>query len=348
MSMKVGGCIPLVAVFLVLSAPAGQEPKQTQLPPLPDLEGFAGMFAGVSRGRLFAAGGSNFPNKKPWDGGTKVWYDTVFVLDCPDGKWQVAGKLLRKLAHGVSAQIDDGLLCAGGADGDQHYPDCFMLEWTEGNPTTRKLPALPRACAYAGGIRLGDMVFIAGGIETPDATSAMKTFWALDLKKPDAGWKALDSWPGPGRILPVMASHAGVLYLFSGAELSAGKDGKPVRTYLRDAYAFTPGKGWKKLADLPRAAAGAPSPAPTVGGRIRVISGDDGTMVGFEPRAKHPGFPRDVLAYDPKTDRWETTTDVTISRATAPVVEWNGRPVIVGGEVRPGIRTPDVVGVGIP
>ena len=39
--------------------------------------------AGVSGGALLVAGGANFPDKKPWQGGTKVWYDTVFVLDEP-------------------------------------------------------------------------------------------------------------------------------------------------------------------------------------------------------------------------------------------------------------------------
>ena len=45
----------------------------TQLPSIPDREGFAGPFAGVSGGALLVAGGANFPDKKPWEGGTKVW-----------------------------------------------------------------------------------------------------------------------------------------------------------------------------------------------------------------------------------------------------------------------------------
>jgi N-acetylneuraminate epimerase len=337
--MKFSALVALIALSCAGLAPADE------MPPLPDAEGFAGMFAGVSDGKLLAGGGANFPDKKPWDGGVKAWSDIVFVLDKPGGKWAVAGKLPRKLGYGVSAPLAAGVLCIGGADADKHYSDCFLLEWTDGKLATRKFPALPKACGYAAGARLGDAVFVAGGSEKPDATTALKTFWTLDLTKPDADWKALDAWLGPGRILPIVAVHDGVFYLFSGAELTAGKDGKPARTYLRDAYGYTPDKGWKKLADLPRAAVAAPSPAPVVGGRLLVISGDDGTKVNFTPPAKHPGFPRDVLAYDPKADRWETTTAVAISRATAPVVEWNGRPVIVSGELRPGVRTPEVIKV---
>ena len=44
-----------------------------KLPPLPDREGFAGSFAGVSGDALLVAGGANFPGAKPWEGGAKAW-----------------------------------------------------------------------------------------------------------------------------------------------------------------------------------------------------------------------------------------------------------------------------------
>src|SRR5262245_38835917 len=99
-----------------------------QLPALPDVEGFAGSYAGVSHGALLFAGGANFPDKKPWDGGKKVWYDTVYVLERPNGTWEVAGKLPRALGYGVSVTHGDGVVCAGGSDRDRHYSDVFRLE----------------------------------------------------------------------------------------------------------------------------------------------------------------------------------------------------------------------------
>ncbi|MFN6050335.1 MAG: galactose oxidase, partial [Planctomycetia bacterium] len=50
-----------------------QQQGWEKLPPLPDEAGFASMFAGVAGEKLVAAGGANFPDKKPWEGGTKVW-----------------------------------------------------------------------------------------------------------------------------------------------------------------------------------------------------------------------------------------------------------------------------------
>ena len=84
-------------LVLLAAAPVFAEAGWSRLPPLPDREGFAGPFAGVSDGALLVVGGANFPDKKPWEGGTKNWYDTIFVLDRPDGQWKTAGRLPRSL-----------------------------------------------------------------------------------------------------------------------------------------------------------------------------------------------------------------------------------------------------------
>src|SRR4051812_21821743 len=136
--------LSLVLASFSLSAFAGE---WKQLPSLPNAEGFAGSFAGVSNGALLVAGGTNFPGKKPWEGGAKVWYDTVFVLESPDSKWKVVGKLPRPLGYGASVTYDNGLVCAGGSDADRHYADVFRLEWSRGQLKTTSLPLLPMPIA---------------------------------------------------------------------------------------------------------------------------------------------------------------------------------------------------------
>src|SRR4051812_9568015 len=62
--------------------------------PVPDADGFAGSFAGVSNGALIVAGGSNFPGDgRPWTHGVKTYYDKIFILEKPDGDWKAAGHL---------------------------------------------------------------------------------------------------------------------------------------------------------------------------------------------------------------------------------------------------------------
>ncbi len=322
------------------STTAGLEWKA--LAPLPDREGFAAPFAGVSGGALLVAGGANFPDKKPWEGGAKVWHDTVFVLEDPGGAWRVAGRLPRPLGYGVSVTTPDGVLCLGGSDAKRHYADAFLLQWNDDKLRRRKMPSLPGPCANMTGALAGNVVYLAGGTDSPVATNALKTFWSLDLAAKRPRWQALEPWPGPARMLAVASAHDGAFYLFSGVDLHPGADGKPARIYLRDAYRYAPGTGWQRLRDLPRAAVAAPSPALLRDSRLLVISGDDGVLATFEPKSKHPGFPRDVLAYDPRNDSWSNLGDTPLSRAAVPVVEWRGRAVIPNGEVRPGVRSPEV------
>lgn len=317
--------------------------RWSQLPSIPDKVGFAGPFAGTHNGVLLVAGGANFPDRLPWEGGTKVWYDSVFKLDKPDGRWKVAGKLPRPLGYGVSLSTSEGVFCIGGSDANQHYPDCFRLQWNHGELHTTILPNLPKPCANFCGAVIGNTIYVAGGIETPTSTNAMKTFWSLDLAAKELHWQALEPWPGAARMLGVTAVCDDLFYLVSGADLSSDEQGKPVRTYLTDAYCYRPGVGWNRIADLPRPTVAAPTPAPTKGSsRFLILSGDDGSLVNFLPADAHPGFPKSILAYDALTDSWQTVGEVPAGHVTTSIVQWNDRFVMPNGEIRPGVRTPTV------
>jgi N-acetylneuraminic acid mutarotase/MFS family permease len=314
-----------------------------QLASVPDRIGFAGAFAGVTNDVLLVAGGANFPERLPWEGGRKQWYDSVFVLDQPEGSWQVAGTLPRPLGYGISISTANGLICIGGGDAHQHYRDVFRLEWTEGRLRTVSLPPLPRPCAFGSGALLGNTVYVAGGLERPDATETMKTFWSLELAHLEDGWREREPWPGRERMLAVPAAGAGSFFLISGTRLDPGPQGKPVREYLTDAYRYTPGEGWRRIADVPRAVVAAASPAPVRGeAQVLVLGGDDGTDVHFQPPEKHPGFSRTVLAYSIDNDSWEPVGTLPFSRATVPLVSWRGLHVVCNGEASPGIRSPEV------
>ncbi len=325
----------LLFMSLTVAATAA-DLKWSQLPPLPDERGFAGSFAGVSSGALIVAGGTHFIDKMPWEGGTKLWYDTVYALEQSDGPWRVVGKLPKPNGYGVSLTMKNGLVIVGGGNATEHFREVFWLE------DHVALPPLPKPCAFMSGCVLDDVIYIAGGIETPTATSAMNTFWSLHLKKLGAQWQELPPCPGKPRILSCMAAANGAVHLFSGASLKPGPDGKPEREWLNDAWAYKQDTGWQKLPNMPRVAVAAPNPAPVVDGKILIIGGDDGKNVNFEPKSKHPGFPRDVLVFDLKLQSWSTSGEVPFSLVTTNAVLWNNQIVIPGGEARPGVRSPQV------
>lgn len=348
LALKRTGRFALFCLLLLPETLAAGEPGQAALrwhllPPLPDPIGFAGPFAGVSGDALVVAGGANFPDQPPWQGGKKQWHDTIFVLDEPNGTWKTAGKLPRPLAYGVSLTTRDGVVCAGGGDALRHEKYAFLLHWEDGHVRTSPLPDLPRPCAFLSGALLGDTVYLAGGIETPDTTTALKTFWALDLSRAPRHWQELEPWPGPERMLAVTAAQDGAFFLISGTRLKPGADGQAVREYLSDAYRYLPGQGWTRIADAPCPVVAAPSPAPTLGRtELLVLGGDDGSHVDFKPLDQHPGFSRRILAYDTRADAWTARGELPFSLVTVPQVPWRGYVVVPGGECRPGTRSPQV------
>jgi len=328
----------------------------SELKPLPDDVGFAGPFAGVSGGALIVAGGANFPEGYPWDGGTKIYHDRIFVLTDPGGEWQLAEqKLPRTVAYGVSVAVPsrDAVVCIGGNNAEQTFADVFELGYGDGVVSVKALPSLPVRSTMGAGLAIGGSVYFAGG-EVGGTTH--QKFFKLDLSAEKPAWEELP-WPAgaAGRILSVAGAHGDEFFLFGGADL--GSDRWDKRSYLSDAWAFdTVAARWRRLADLPGHATAGPSPAlPSGYSHLLLLGGASRDFVDSQHAARpdtngagveHPGFPKRVLAYHTITNTWMeagTMPADTHAPVTVPTVLWKGRYVVPSGEVKPGIRSPQVL-----
>ncbi|HMJ90389.1 MAG TPA: hypothetical protein VK530_11260 [Candidatus Acidoferrum sp.] len=314
-----------------------------RLDPLPNAAGVAAPFVGVSGGALIVAGGANFPERKPWEGGTKAWHDDVFVLEQPTGRWKRAGQLPRQLAYGVSVTHGDELICVGGSDAQRHYAEVFALSFRNDQLVVRTLPSLPFPVANACGVMLNDTLYITGGIAKPDATNALTNFFALRLNERELIWRELPSWPGTPRMLAMAAVQDNALFIVGGVELVQTNSGASARRYLRDAYRFDPERGWRSIAALPFALAAAPSPAPlAMNAGFFILGGDDGSRAAIAPSSTHPGFNDQVLFYDTKRDAWSRVGTAPAPRVTVPNVLWRDHWIVPSGEMRPGVRSPEI------
>ena len=308
---------------------------------------------------MLVAGGANFPDGgAPWTGSVKKWHNQIFALESPVGEWKEAGELPVPLGYGVSVTWGDALLCFGGSNESGHFADAFMLRYKNGEITTEILPSMPANIANTCGVVIGDVVYIAGGTNAPDSKESANIFWSLDLSKKAAErkWVVLPTWPGASRMLSVAGGLDGEFYLFSGASL---KDGK--REYLKDAFKYSPAKGWNKIADLPGPAVAAPSTAYASGkNKLFIFGGDDGELapIASDLKEKHPGFSIDILVYDSSCDKWSISGKISTDKkedsgpnpngsvwapVTTPLAVWNGDIILPGGEVRPATRTPRVL-----
>jgi arylsulfatase A-like enzyme len=311
--------------------------------PLPDLpQASSGQMSGVSNGTLLVVGGSYFKTSI-FEGGQKLWLDTILALE-PNGEaWKLAGRLDHPLGYGAAVSFDDGMIVVGGSDGARHYADVWRLRWKNGRLEKTALPALPQPLANMGAAVIGRTIFVAGGQIAPASTEAAKTLFALDLGAREPKWKTLDPIPGSARILPVVVSQGGALFVVSGAELLPGADGKVSRRYLNDGWRYTPGAdnhSWRRIAEVPQPVVAAPA-IDDGSSRILVFGGDDGANAHrvFELKDNHPGFSRDILAYDTATDKWSKEGELPVSLVTTSAVKRQGAVVIPGGEDRPGHRS---------
>ncbi len=397
----------VAALAVALGAEAwAAELRWDRLPALPPSAGqsvqpgVAGPYAGVHGDALLVAGGANFPEKMPWDGGAKLWWDDVWVLENLSAKtprWVTDKRftLPRRMGYGVSVDTPEGTIWVGGHDAERCYAEVYLFSWDAKARELRRaeLPPLPEPLSFMAGALVGNTLFVAGGQTTMKNAVAAKSFWALDLARRGRGaaefrWEALPAWPGPARVLPVAAALRGPrgmeFFLASGRLPEAGK----ATRLLSDAYAFDPvARTWRVLPPVGDGVrtgwsvmAGS---AATVGDEVWIFSGDRGEMFleleahdlaiadlraagaerpevarAIEARlaakraiyTAHPGFAREVLAFDGRKNGWRVAGTMPAGLApqvTTLAVRHGGAWLLPSGEVKPGIRTPEVVRVTV-
>jgi N-acetylneuraminate epimerase len=338
--------LPLAAALALAPAAHSSDFKVTPMSPVSDPIGFAGAFAGVHRGHLIAGGGANFPDGvMPWDGGKKVWHERLFTIDLNqvDAVWKPAGKLPVRNGYGVSLTVAEGVVIIGGSDEVRHLAEVHLMTLAgDQQATFRNLPSLPEPLAQMSGAAVGRKIHICGGIPSASATTASNRHWILDLDSLGRGWSEAPILPASGRILATAAAVGPQFIIAGGCSLAPDEAGKPARTYLHDVWSYSDQK-WSRLADLPRASVAAASPAPVMGDSFFIVSGDDGKQSGLASPAQHKGFTSEVLRCEVGKNRWTAIGDLSVpAPVTLPTAPWKDGCVFFNGEIKPGVRTPQV------
>jgi len=334
--------------------------------------GVAGPLTGVHNDVLIVAGGANFPDGLPWNGGKKKYQDEIFVLQQKrKGNFQwldtKAFNLPVATAYGANVNTEQGIAYLGGENESGISKAAFLLQWNKQSEKVeiRNLPDLPIPLTNASAAVNKNIIYVAGG-ETLNAVSA--NFYSLDLNNTAGGWKQLPDLPyAVSNAVMVVQSNSEQqkIYLLGGRK----KNTNAVSSFYNSVFAFDVNtKTWEEKKSIPSPKAAGTGVA--VGKNyILLFGGDDGTTFNkteslimaisnekdeikkqelVEQKNKlqiaHPGFKPDVLLYNTVTDEWQKLADIPFAvPATTTAVFWDNCVFIPSGEIKAGVRTAQIL-----
>jgi N-acetylneuraminate epimerase len=328
--------------------------------------GVAGAIAGVYKNKFIVAGGANFPDAMPWLGGKKKYSNELFVY-IKKGKsvsLQQRTNLPFNIAYAASCSTTKGVLVAGGENENGISDKVFLLQLVVNSLqlVIQNLPDLPIAITNASITSIGNKIYIAGG-ET--VTGVSHQFLVIDLKKISDGWRQLSA-------IPKQVSHAVLLtkddriYLIGGRK----KNSNGISDLYNSVFVFDLlTNQWTEKKSLPYALSA--GTGAVYKNQIVLFGGDKGetfhrteeliaavnvatdeitekklTDAKTALQSSHPGFSKEVLAYNINTNEWNKVGSIPYDTpVTTIAVTWNNCFFIPSGEIKAGVRSPYILSV---
>lgn len=376
----------LISIFtLMTSYSSAQKPvltiswkKISSIPDAGDAKtslGLAGAINGVNNDVLIVAGGSNFPDKLPWEGGKKVYYDKIFVLEKNGYEYcwnkNVKSVLAQSIAYCGNTSTPSGIVYVGGENENGISNKCSLLTWNkkENAVDIKPLPELPVALTNIAVTNIDDVVYAVGGDEQNNSSNS---FFSLDLKDKNLDWKKLPDLPVALANATVVAQNSKsvkMIFIIGGRSKTASG----ISDLHNTVFAFDIQKNqWKRCADISNdahttnlSAAGGVA----LGNNEILITGFDNgkifhqieTLISKISKAKtpeekqklteeknnlsiyHKGFDKSLLLYNTDSNAWTKIGELPFpAHVTTTDVKWGNEVIVSNGEIKPGVRTPDV------
>ncbi|MGL2992818.1 kelch repeat-containing protein [Flavobacterium sp. TSSA_36] len=338
--------------------------------------GLAGAINGVHKDVLIVAGGANFPEKMPWEGGQKKYYNTIQVLEKKGDNYswntEVDTYLPEPIAYCGVTSTDLGVAYVGGENKNGYSKKGYLLKWgkAKNEVTFYHLPDLPKALSNIALSNYEKVLYAVGGDETQNSS---KDFYSLNLNETHLQWKRLADLPlalANATAVVQETKEGPCLFVFGGRTKKVSGISELHSTTF--SYNFNQ-KQWKEVASITDGntimnySAGAAVPLGK--SKILLLGGDNGEIfhrietylskIALAETTKekevllaqknelvtqHQGFYRGILAYDTITDSWEKIGELPfLTPVTTNACLWEEAIVLSNGEIKPGVRTPNIM-----
>lgn len=323
--------------------------------------GLSGVVSGVVGDQIIIAGGNNFPEGLPWEGGIKKYYNRVIVYNNQKDTLlnTFTFNLPANVAYAAVAQLKDGIFYAGGENENGPLSSAYFIKKSKSQSfEIIELPSLPIAISNAVAVATENAVYVLGGANKEGVSNKV---WKLALNNIKKGWTAQASMPQPTAFTAAAIANEHI-YIMGGR----CKETNGISKIYKEVYAFdVENNFWEQKASLPETVSAACAVA-IDNNKILFIGGDkivvfhevemlaakiaatadttikkELTVVKNNLQKTHPGFSKDVLAYDATLNKWSPYAQLNF---TAPVTTsaflFNHKILLPVGEIKPGIRTP--------
>ena len=320
-------CAAITCLLLTFSCSSGE--KVVQMPSLDGI-GLSGLYAGKIGERLFVAGGCNFPDKPLTEGGKKKFYDEIWALG--DEGWDLMGTLPEPSAYGAYLCSDDGILIMGGANADGTSDKVWLLSSENG---TEELDPLPKPLEQAAWYFINGRIYLAGGLSNGEPSLEVFSF-------DDGEWTAIATLPRP--LVQGIATMSGdTLCIWGGFD-------PPAKEAVAGGYALDLKTGeWSPLQAGCTFVGASPLDGYATGGcdteiftAAQHLSGEALLEYQLQP-IEYYRFRPELLRFNPESLQWELVAQYPhLARAGAAIARYGNGIVTVGGELKPGVRTPEV------
>lgn len=332
--------------------------------------GVSACYAGQIGDYLVVAGGCNFPEA----GKPKKYYAGVYAarMDRAALQWRLVGFLPEAAAYGATVASGDSLLFLGGNNTEHALAAVYSVRLNSAGTdvSINRLADLPATADNMAVALAGNDVFVVGGNQN-GKPSADVLRYKLGANSVAQGSNSVNQGanstfsadiriPGAPRVQPVAAAYNDKLYVWGGFYA----DGEQSKVHT-DGYVYdVNSKEWGALA-APRSADGDEM---TLSGGIAWADGDRLYATGGVNRTifldaisgryecvkkddylKQPidwyKFSGNLYVFDAVAGQWLTTTfaNKALARAGAQVVPTTLGVYYIGGELKPALRTPEIV-----
>lgn len=321
--------------------------------------GVSACFSGTLGGQLVMAGGCNFPEE-----GKKRYYSGIYMARVSEDtlQWRKVGQLPTALAYGCTLAVGDSLLLLGGCDTERSYATVISLRYDAQADTmmVRPLPSMPCSADNMSAAVCGDSLYVLGGNQdgTPSRSVLVRDLTGNEM------WHMVSPMPGSPRVQPVCAVLGHTLYVWGGFWMNG--DSSCVQTdglaYDAQTSSWTPlpapcdAQGEPVTLSGGVAISGLWEDVPCVLGMggvdrhvfLDAISGRyalvDKASYLSQPVAWYRFNPL-LLCFDVVSRRWKSPqmSSPYLARAGAQAVAIGTDLYYIGGELKPGVRTAEIV-----